>query len=188
MKETTVSDEEIMSLLRDDNPNGLKLLYTKYERYLSYIVQAILGDSIKSMDIVQDVITSFWEHRRVDNIDINRGTNLIRRYLRASVIHSCSNKSRQVKSEYKRDRDANIETIEFMNTNLDSITLLKEINRVLRQAPIASKVFHMSYHEQKNNKEIAQELGISVNTVRNHLAKAFKHIRAAKSRLSEYAV
>ena len=63
-------------------------------------------------------------------------------------------------------------------TIIESIELRKQINDAIDELPgKCREVFILSYQHDKKNKEIAEQLGISIRTVEVHLYKAIKALR-----------
>ena len=68
---------------------------------------------------------------------------------------------------------------------IEGLETRKQINDAIGELPAKCReVFILSYQHDKKNKEIAEQLGISIRTVEVHLYKALKTLRA---RLKQHA-
>ena len=72
-----------------------------------------------------------------------------------------------------------IEGLQRSDYSEEEMQQIEQIKKVLQELPTQCRVvFTMSCLEGKKYKDIANELGISVNTVKSHVMKAYKDIRA----------
>ncbi len=147
------------------------------------IVADFRHDRFSAESVVEDVIYHLWENRESLNI-----TKSIRSYLVMAVRNKCLD-------TLKLKRNQNEKPISSLSDKagyyMDSQTagdspygtlLSKELEEKVIQAIEAlpaecRQVFLKSRMENKKNKEIAEELGISVNTVKYHLKNALKILR-----------
>jgi RNA polymerase sigma-19 factor, ECF subfamily len=143
------------------------------DHYRLYLLAAFryLKDKGQSLEIVNDVFVTVWE----DAQDIDIQTSL-RSYIHRAVINRCIN----TVIKNKRDRDRQQQLLHMpqevaesreMEENELKFRLYKEIDQLPEQC---RKVFKLSRFEGKKKHEIADELGLSVKTVKNHLNRALK--------------
>ena len=72
-----------------------------------------------------------------------------------------------------------IENLQCSDYSEEEVQRIEQIKEVLQTLPSQCRVvFTMSCLDGKKYKEIAEELGISVNTVKSHIMKAYRDIRA----------
>ncbi|MEE4117117.1 MAG: RNA polymerase sigma-70 factor [Marinilabiliaceae bacterium] len=161
-------------------------LYLKYdrdsfERLFKYLypdllpfAQAILFDNDEAKDIVQDVFCHIWDRRKSIVINTN-----IETYLFKSVRNACLNRLSHIKiTDEHADR---VREAWFFSNNIDPYEneeVLKLIDNISEQFPERMKrVFSLRKDFGLSYEEIAQEMGISINSVKTHLKRAFKQIR-----------
>ncbi|MFC2712582.1 MAG: sigma-70 family RNA polymerase sigma factor, partial [Segatella salivae] len=66
---------------------------------------------------------------------------------------------------------------------IEGLETRKQINDAISELPAKCReVFILSYQHDKKNKEIAEQLGISIRTVEVHLYKALKTLRTRLKR------
>lgn len=158
--------------------NKWEFIYQQYYQLLCFFAYGYLKDKALSEDIVQGVFVKFLE----DNIIQMEGSHL-RNYLYKSVKNSCLN---ELSSNALHDRI--LGTIGVENKDLyedDALfynivqgELYRQILEAVNQLPEKTgEVFKLAYFEQKSNPEIADELVISVNTVKVHKNNAKKQLR-----------
>lgn len=135
-------------------------------------------------NIVQDVFVELWENKEMLNMHIN-----LIAYLFTTTKNKCLNHLRhklvvqdtatKLQEEYTISLRMNLDSLETFDNNLFSDQdIEKLINRALDSLPEkCRKIFIMSKIEGKKQKEIAQELNISINTVGTQIAIAYKKLR-----------
>lgn len=179
MQSTVFSDsQEFISIARGDR-NAFERMFRKYYRPLCDYGKGILGDREMAEDVVQDVFIYFWNNRQIIDIHLS-----IKSYLYTAVRHGALNVLKKQLIERKHSPQLT-EFVEFLQTSDYSEEEQEEINRireVMTELPKQClKVFLMSAIDGKKYQEIALELGISINTVKTHITKAYRLIREKTS-------
>lgn len=170
--------QDFIAISRGDK-NAFERLFRKYYRSLCEYVTSILGDSELAEDVVQDAFIYFWNNRRVIDIHLS-----VKSYLFTSVRHGALNVLKRQLIERKHSPQLT-EFIEFLQTSdysEEEMEEIKHIRAVMAELPQQClKVFLMSVLEDKKYQQIADELGISINTVKTHITKAYRLIREKTS-------
>jgi len=145
-----------------------------YESLCRYAF-TIIKDFDQAEDIVQSMFMKLWEKR--DSVAI---TISVRSYLFTSVYNQCLNhlEHRAVRARY--DHVAGMEP----TRNEQPAVFPEELEEKIRKAvdalpPQCRSIFIMSRYEELKYSEIAEKLGISVNTIQNQVCKALKLLREA---------
>ncbi|SMB83869.1 RNA polymerase, sigma-24 subunit, ECF subfamily [Hymenobacter roseosalivarius DSM 11622] len=140
-------------------------------------VQRITRDLAVAEDIVQEVFVSYWHSEQRPTIENPEA------WLYKAVI----NKALNAASVQQR---RNVLTIHYgaqqplTTSSADQALQLEELQQQLEQTlttlpPMCRKVFLLSRYEEMSHQEIADFLGISPNTVDNHIKKALAILRQA---------
>ena len=160
-----------------------------YNSIVGFAIQFI-GDKDKAGSIAQDAFIKLWENReKVQKI------NGIRSFLYTSVKTDCLNLIRHNKvvrkyeSKRLQARESSLHTEILNSLNFDSVTfseLESLIEKSIEELPDKCKlVFVKKRFENKKNKEIADELGITLKAVEANITRATKFL---KLRLSHYVL
>jgi RNA polymerase sigma-70 factor, ECF subfamily len=168
------SDINMVDQIREGNTVVFKSLFESYYKKLCYFAWRMLDDQSEAEDLVQDVFVRIWQNRQ--QLNISRSLSA---YLYHSVKNACLNqiKHRKVKLEYAQYfTGATEEYSENTVTETGELKILIEIH-IRNLPPERQKIFVMSRKQGLKHKEIADELGISVKTVENQIAKALKYFR-----------
>ena len=128
-------------------------------------------------DLVQDVLICLWE--RLDSLSFI--TNIYM-YASAAVRNKCFDhlKHQTYVREHRHSVLANVRLACELENPYHYVVyreLYHKVEWAVNQLPNRSRmVFMLSRYEEKPNAEIAHELGISVNTVENHMTKALSRL------------
>ena len=120
-------------------------------------------------DITQEVFTRLWEKReKLDVIDNLKG------YLSYAIKNRCLNylEHQQVVNKYQQEYISQIAT----EDRIDEFIL--KVQASLGKLPHKRhQILEMSIVENKSYREIAEQEGISINTVKDHIKKAYAFLR-----------
>lgn len=128
-----------------------------------------------AQDILQDVFLKIWLKREAGEL-IDNFSSYLFRAARNQAINGFKRNGRTALliAELSRESAGTVDT--------DHPILARELKLLLRRAidslPTQQrKVFELSRNEGFKYEEIAEQLGISTSTVRNHMIQALKKIR-----------
>lgn len=151
-------------------------LYATYKNRLIYFAMRFLKSREYAEDVFQDAFTVVWQSRRFINPDASFSSYLytIMRNRILNQLCNAANEEKLKESILSQALDYTEDTKrEVMLNDLKSL-----ISHALQQlTPRQREVFEMSREAQLSHKEIADKLGISVNTVQEHISTSLKLIR-----------
>ena len=172
----------VLEELQNQNKSVYKNVFNHYYKGLVVYANNFLFDQQASEDVVQEVFISLWENAK--SIEIKTS---LKAYLYAMVRNKCLNYLKSIKIT----DDLNVIDLNSMLTldeDLDSISdeektvLYNHILKIIETFPESmQQVFKLKFIENYKYEEIADEMGISVNTVKTQLKRA-------KIRISESLV
>lgn len=183
-----MQDAQLIDRLRLGDHQAFKLIFDQYYTLMCAIAYEYVEDYYASQNIAEDVMLSIWEKRAQLNISVS---------LKSYLLSAVRNRS----IDYLRSNSREIEAVSFESETGSSycfvpdeelfgqIVLLELENRIQRIIDMmpeeCKKVFLLSRYEEKSYQEIADELNISINTVKYHIKKALSLLR---EELKEYVV
>jgi len=156
-------------------------IYRTYWEDVFDIALKKTGDEAVAQDITQEIFISLWENRAAINLSGSLGA-----YLHGAVKYKVINyfRSGSVKEQH---HTALITLMDEQHAAAaDDQLILKELHLEV-DAAIAllpekmQLVFSMSRKQEKSIKEIASELDISVQTVKNQISAALKLLKKSLS-------
>lgn len=174
-----MDNKQLINKIQNGDTDAFKYLFDSQSEAMYYYATNFV-DSDTAKDIVQDVFYSLWTNKEIE----------IKESVTAYIFRMVRNKSllfidkQSVRKNYrdkKRDELTKREINYYQNNPLKSIIereLNDEFNKALEKLPEkCALVFKMSRIEEKKNKEIAEELNISVKAVEKHISKALKILK-----------
>lgn len=163
----------VIAALRNGSEEAFGEIFMAYDARLSAYAAKICITLEDAEEVVQDVFTSLWEHRAdMKGNDIS-----------GWLITVCHNKA--LKSLRRQTLHTDISNLPKVPADLsDPLQQLyfQEIEQYIRTIiqslpPMRKKIFLMSRDEDKSYQQIADELGISVLTVKKQVSLALTQIR-----------
>ena len=151
----------------------LKKLMNKYYSQLC-VVSVQYTDSLEiAEDIVQDVFLRFWEDNKLLFVETNPKAYLFRSVRNASIDYIRKNNYRV----FTDIEEANLISEEEISEEELSLQY-ERLYRIIGQlSPQERTVLNTIVVENKRYKEVAEEMNISVNTVKTYFARALRTLR-----------
>lgn len=176
MSDVNIQSEEFIKGLVHREPRSFRCLFYFFHKRLCLFALKIVKDSCEAEDIVQEVFLAFWK------TDIVKFPNLktIRIFLYNSVQNRCLN--------YLRDREIqerNYKKLGRQECDEDYILcqqiradVVAEIFDAINELPEKCReIFTLSYIKELPDKEIAELLQISPNTIKTQKQRAKTFLR-----------
>jgi len=179
------NDKQLLGLLLNGDEASFKVLYNYFYPKLFYFVSEYLPDQDLAEDIVHDTFLALWKNR----LNLKPGTNL------NAWLYTVAKNNSLKKIRDEKYRKAVFQSVQWSDDELElnagalskldtSDLSFSEIQRIIQTtldqlSPQCRLVFELSRFGSKMNKEIADELSISVKTVEGHMTKAVKAFRLA---------
>ena len=172
------SDERSLVLrLIEGEEDAFCELYAAYKNRLIYFAMRFLKSREYAEYIFQDAFTIVWQGRRFINPDASFSA-----YLYTIVRNRILNQLRDLSYQDKLREQILSQAVNYTNETRDEIIandLRQFISCALQQlTPRQREIFEMSREQQMSHREIAEVLGISVNTVQESISISLKTLRA----------
>ena len=172
----TVQDSLLLLQLQEGNKLAFDALYDRYWDYVVNEAYKRIGHKEHAKDIAQEVFTSLWV--RATETPINNLPAWLYIVTKNQVFKLFHSQERFIPIPEL------ITELESHGDRADAILLEKELNRayesLLSSLPDQQRIiFKMRYQDELSPLEIATELSLSQKTVRNHLGRALRKLRAA---------
>ncbi|WP_257657566.1 RNA polymerase sigma-70 factor [Parapedobacter lycopersici] len=155
---------------------SVEKLFKEYYTRLCHFAWQLLNDKDAAEDVVQDAFMVYWNNREtiIDN-DV-----AIKNFLYAAVRNACYNVVRREKVTQRFQLLHQIEELEESQVlaNIIRSEVMVEIYGIMQSMPAGcQEVFRLGYLEGLSNTEIAEQLDISVNTVKTQKQRGLKLVK-----------
>jgi RNA polymerase sigma-70 factor (ECF subfamily) len=174
------TDEELVELLKQGKDRAFDELYFRYRDLLVRFVYVRMKSVPVSEEIVQEVFTTIWERRKTLVIQKKFSAYMYTsvRYVTLDYIKSNAITDQFIKEVFDRNT-----VIENSNNTTEEAIYHDELQELVDKAASllpkkAKEVFILSRIKQYTNKEIAEELNVSHETVKYHISYALKFMRS----------
>ena len=166
-------DLTLVKGMEEDDNASFKAIYDKYSRAMFIYAHNIIKDRAVCEDIIQEVFISLWSKRKTNNI------TSLKPYLFQAVKFQIFNHFRNNKLSTEDLTRLNIIDVSM---NVSQRLEYSELDQIIRDhvAKLPKRcrqIFVLSRYHHKSNKEIAEELEISVQAVKNQISKALASLR-----------
>lgn len=180
-----VQNKHLIERLQNGDESTFEVIYKMYASRLYYLVYEYIPQKDIAENIVQETLMVLWNKKK----ELAGNTNL-GAYLFTVAKNNCLYKLRNRRFQEKIFISSDTSRLEIkMNTGaLETLNtsqlIMEEIEQIIERtmdqlSPQCRAVFNLSRFEEKKNKEIAEELNISVKAVEGHITKALKVFRVA---------
>ena len=183
------SDSELMKCLQKGDQIAFKQIFNRYQDKLLFYTFAIVKSKGAAKDIVQETFIKLWTNR--EKLDPDRSLsgflhtiarNMALNYLKRAGYDQ---KLRERIWEKIQEIQQRVETEEMLFGRESS----ELVQQAIRQLPPRRKqIFKLSREKGLTHQEIASQLDISPNTVKNQIVSALKEIRTYLKRHTDIAL
>ncbi|MEN3039028.1 MAG: RNA polymerase sigma-70 factor [Candidatus Kryptonium sp.] len=165
--------ENLIQRIKEGDESAFEEFFLIFYGDILRFIYLYIGDEDTSKDLAQETFINFWMARDRIDISLNPKSYLLKIAKNLAINY--------VKRERKQER---IEEIEILPSSLvqepkfESFELREAILKAINELPgRCREVFILARYSDLDYKEIAEILGISVQTVKNHIVRAINYLR-----------
>jgi len=180
MKESGLDEKVIANQIRNGDLHAFATLYETHHRLLFHFARKFLKSTALAEDIVHDVFLKFWESRAFINPDLPVRPYLIK-ICKSQVLNLLVRAGREKEIMQEIGQSMRFEHNDTEETvQGDNLSIL--IEQIVSQLPTQrQRIFRMYRLEGLGLNDIADQLGISKGTVKDHIFKAGSFVRKCLS-------
>ncbi|MEM6396669.1 MAG: RNA polymerase sigma-70 factor [Bacteroidota bacterium] len=170
-----------MKALKADDRSAFKQIFSTHYQDVCRVINRYIADPGLTEDLAQEVFIRLWKKRHDISIETNLPAYLRRMGVNEALAHL------RKKTRFKADElpmHLPGQTAPSATEQSDLHELQDRISAALKKLPPRCRlVFELSRYEDLSNREIAEQLELSIKTVENQMTKALKLLR---SELADY--
>ena len=170
-------NSNLICLTRLGNKEAFEKIYQKYHKPLFYFAMRYLKSKELSEDAIQDIFVKLWEKRAT--LDKSKS---IKEFLFVCLKNHMLNMIRNQKNKQYIAAGLDKHKDHEQNNTSDKVSYSEfshVINQGLSELPSRQcEVFKLKVFQELSNPEIAQELGISINTTKVHYYYSAQYIKS----------
>ncbi len=170
-------DNELFRRMQQGDDAAFTSIYERYNKMLYLLAFRYFQDRSMAEDAVQQIFTRLWESRSDLRVDFN-----VRNYLftmmKNYVLNTIRNENNAIEKNYQiAYSQPNFE--DNLVERIEEKELSNLLNKAIAQLPEQKRLICLMKMEGKlSNQEIAEQMQLSVNTVKTHYFQSIKILRA----------
>ena len=169
-----LTDEILIAGIKRDDYSSYNQLFMRYYRRLCAFVFNLTQNYSASEDVVQELFVRLWIQR--GKLDINESTS---GYLYRASKNAGLNYLRAEKNRQKSIQNMPVQEWQTDESLIEQVEFSATLNKCINQLPDRSRdVFMKSRFDGMKQQEIADQLGISVKTIKNQIWKSLQFLKA----------
>jgi RNA polymerase sigma-70 factor (family 1) len=172
-----ISDTELLLQIKENDHASFDLLFDRYWERLYRAALARVGDDSVAQDIVQELFIKLWERRHKLTIQLSLENYLLSAVRFSVISHFRSKNVNEVRLDDALQRVHLLEA--SINENAGYFELEKTLEEALSKMPDMLQKVYQLRSENKAVKEIAGELGVAEQTVKNYISEVLRRLRMA---------
>lgn len=174
--EKRIDEHDLLLRLIDGDEDAFCELYAEYKDRLIYFAMRFLKSREYAEDTFQDTFAIIWQGRRFINPNASFSS-----YLYTIVRNRVLNQLRDLSNQENLKNQILSHSVDYTNDTGNRI-LADDLNHVISCAMQhltvrQREIFKMSREKRMSHREIADVLGISVNTVQEHISVSLRILR-----------
>lgn len=174
--EKQMNEHDLLLRLVNGDEEAFCELYAAYKNRLIYFAMRFLKSREYAEDVFQDTFATIWQGRKFLNPDASFSS-----YLYTIVRNRVLNQLRDLQNQENLKSQILSQAVDYTDDTNNQI-LADDLNHLLGCAmqqltKRQREIFQMSREKQMSHREIAEVLGISVNTVQEHISVSLRILR-----------
>lgn len=172
---TSHSDEQLVKLLYDSDEAAFTALYDRYWKRLLIRAKVLLQSHEEAEELVHDVFVKLWKKRTSLAI-----THSFHTYIAAMLQYGCFDKLATRRRKRTEINLPELPEVPDASTQqwLDFEALSQQLETAVSQLPEKCQlIFRLSREQGLSDQQIADQLELSVNTVRTQMHRALTKLK-----------
>lgn len=169
-----VQSDGIFAAIKRRDHGIFKQLFETYFKKMTLFAEYFLLDRDEAEDIAQEIFVDLW-----NNAPTLSNVSNLKSYLFVQVRNRCFNRLKHlhVEDNYSQWLAEAQAYAEIPEVEVDP-ELLQRVYDVIDELPEqARQVFKSCVLEGKKYKDVAEEMGVSINTINTQMTRSYKYIR-----------
>lgn len=173
LKNMSPEEDKIWQAIQQKDGQSFEVYYKDHYKFFFLAAYQYLDDHFLAREVVNDIFVKIWQD--ADKLSVQTS---LKSYVYRAVVNRCLNELDKRQRDRRRQQRMGPQSEGFveskeMEDNELKVRLYKAIDELPDQC---RKVFRMSRFEELRQQEIADRLGISIKTVKNHITYALREL------------
>lgn len=174
MYNANVADDALLLAIQKGDQSAFKVLYERYWKEVYTMVYRRLRDEEAAKDIVQNIFVNLWISRKTINIE-----STLAPYLNKAAQNRTISFYKKNQADFSRDYIFQDDRVQHsIEHDIEAGELEAFFKKEIDEMPdTMRKAFILSRDENKSIREIASELSLSEQTIKNNISQALDRLK-----------
>ncbi|GAB3910427.1 RNA polymerase sigma factor [Mucilaginibacter boryungensis] len=170
------SSNDLTPYLNMVDPNSFEIIFRKFYPSLCFFAERITGSHDDAEDVIEELFVKLWNKQLQFETEQH-----LKAYLYRSAKNACldflkvSERSDMRNTFFAEERGYSEDA--YLNEIIRAEIISEVYHAIESLSPQCSKIITMSYLDGKSNQEIADELNLSVQTVKNQKGRGLAMLK-----------
>jgi len=175
-------EQQLIQGILSKDEHAFDILFRSYYSTLVFVASDVLHNRQLAEEVVQDVFVKLWESGSNLSINVSLGSYLTGMVRNRSIDYIRANQ-RRIKTVSIENCDIQLKLHELgmdasIEEDLFSDALENALNQAIDELPAQCRqIFMLNRFDGLSNKEIAEQLHISVSTVKTQITRALQKLK-----------
>lgn len=176
------TDEELFARIEQGDEEAFTQIYNKYHKLLYVLSYRYLMNAEMAEDAVQHVFTRLWEFRSELRVGVSL-KNFLFTMTKNHILNIIRNENSALAKNYEMAQaEPGIE--DNLIEKLEKKELMSLFYKALDKLPPQKRdICLMKVRDELTNREIAEKMKLSVNTIKTHYSDALKLLRVSLGKM-----
>jgi len=169
-------DYTLFYLLQKKDKDAFSIIYQKYHAYLYALALRYLKNTEMAEDAIQQVFMKLWENSCKIDVQINL-KNYLYTMTKNYILNQIRNHKETISIYYANSQKELVDEDIFLK-NIEDLQIDNLLNDAINKLPKQKKeICQMKIENGASNQQIADKMGIKINTVKSHYQESVKMLR-----------
>lgn len=170
------SEKELLEGLLSGKESAFQYVFHRYYARICFFALSFVSNSQEAEDIAEESFIKLWQGNRAFANLIHLKASLYQIARRVGINHQLAENRRNIRiNRYLEDQEEFESSLDSMIVYGETIAQLQEALKRLPEK--ARQIIRLTFLEGKTNREVADEMGIALQTVKNQKLRALALLR-----------
>lgn len=177
VKSSQIDEKDLLAQLQQGDDSAFRVVFERFYARLCVFADRFVNDREASKDIVNDVFVKFWKgpksFQQIDHV-------LASLYLttKHTALNHQQGTVRSMKRNFAYQAELGGENTHYL-AEIVRAEMFNALHEAIAKLPEkAGRIVRETYLEGKSNQEVAEEMGISLQTLRNQKSRGLTILRS----------
>jgi len=177
-----LTDEMVMGLIQERDPEAIGILHDRYARLLKSLIMKVVHNEAESDDLLQEIYMEIWDRAASYDAEKGKALSWVVTLTRRRAIDRLRKREAYGRMEDRLAESTQYDDVSVAHVEEDVVhsEMRGHLNRVLATLPPAQReAIEMAYYRGMSQRDIAAATGIPLGTIKTRLELGMKKLTEA---------